>query len=173
MGYTTEFEGAFMFDQPLTSIQVAYINKFAETRRMFRSAIMARYLLDEERHAVGLPIGDDGGYFVGGTGFCGQDDDASILDHNEPPPTQPGLWCKWVVNNNGTFLLWSGTEKFYDYVEWLEYLIENFFKRWGRVLSGTVTYRGDDPGDAGKIVIEGNKVNKIPMATEDMSHDRI
>ncbi len=158
MGYTTEFEGSFMFDQPLTSIQVAYINKFAETRRMLRSAAMATYLPDDERHAVGLPIGTDGEYFVGGAGFHGQDDDESVIDRSEPPRTQPEIWCQWVVAADGESLLWDGSEKFTEYIEWLEYLIANFFQRWGRVLSGAVAYEGEDAEDAGTIVIEDNKV---------------
>ena len=83
---------------------------------------------------VNLPAGIDGEYFVGGGGCAGQKHDRSIIDYNRPPRTQPGLWCQWVVTKtqDGTDVIaWDGGEKFYDYVEWLCYLIEHFFKPWG------------------------------------------
>ena len=36
MGYTTEFEGSFEFEEPLTDEMMHYINRFSRTRRMKR-----------------------------------------------------------------------------------------------------------------------------------------
>lgn len=33
----------------------------------------------------------------------------------------PGIWCQWIINDDGC-LCWNSGEKFYNYVEWLEYL---------------------------------------------------
>ncbi len=159
MGYTTEFKGSFAFDKPLTGEQTAYLQKFAETRRMWRDASKAEGLPDATRTAVGLPVGCDGGYFTGGLGFAGQDDDASVLDHNTPPLGQPGLWCKWAPNDDGTELIWDGREKFRNYIEWLKYLIEHFFTPWGVTLSGHVEWRGEDFDDRGVISIEDSQVH--------------
>ena len=38
------------------------------------------------------------------------------MDINEPPKTKPGLWCKWIINEDGD-LCWNGEEQFYYYFE--------------------------------------------------------
>ena len=84
-----------------------------------------------------------------------------MTDSNKPPTGQPGLWCQWTPNDDGTAIVWDGGEKFYDYVAWLEYLVKNFLKPWGYVLNGTVNWSGEDQGDVGKIVAKDNKVSKV------------
>lgn len=161
MGYTTDFKGQFTLDKPLRPEHAAYLRAFAETRRMKRNPDKASAMPDPRREAVGLPIGVEGGYFVGAGGFAGQDRDASIIDYNQEPDEQPGLWCKWVPTEDGTGIEWSGAEKFYDYVEWLNYLIEHFFTRWGYVISGKVSYQGEDSSDRGKVkIVKGRAVRK-------------
>ena len=100
-------------------------------------------------------------YFVGGVGDFGQDDDPSVIDHNDPPKNQPGLWCQWVPSADGGGIEWNGGEKFYYYVEWLNYIIKNFLIPWGLVLNGTVKWRGEDFDDAGKILVKDNVVSKV------------
>lgn len=39
MGYTTEFEGCFVLDKPLTKEEADYLLKLSDTRRMKRNAI--------------------------------------------------------------------------------------------------------------------------------------
>ena len=159
MGYQTEFKGRLRFTTPLTAAQVAYIRKFSDTRRMKRDANKASSLPDPVRLAAGIAgVGEEGGYFVGGGGDFGQGHDLSVLDHNKEPKGQPGLWCKWTVNNAGTQLGWSGAEKFYDYVQWLKYLITHFFNVWGVKLNGKIRWQGEELGDIGTIVVEDSKV---------------
>ena len=161
MGYTTDFFGKFSFNKPLLKEHITYINKLSETRRMKRNADIAANMNDPIREAVRLPIGFEAEYFVGGGGFAGQEHDSSIIDYNGSPSVQPGLWCKWCISSCGNFLEWDGAEKFYRYVEWLEYLIENFFERWGYILNGEVEFQGEDPKDKGIIICKDNKVRKI------------
>ena len=71
MGYHTDFDGVFTLDQPLTEAQRTYLHRFASTRRMKRSESKVAELPDPIREAVGLPVGKDGGYFVGSTGKHG------------------------------------------------------------------------------------------------------
>jgi hypothetical protein len=52
-----------------------------------------------------------------------------FVDLNLPPGNQPSLWCQWRVNDQGDRLEHTGGEKFDEYVEWLEYLVERFFLR--------------------------------------------
>jgi hypothetical protein len=75
-----------------------------------------------------------------------------------PPSTQPGLWCQWVAGDGGNSIEWDGGEKFYDYIDWIKYLINNFLKTWGYTINGTVKWRGEDFSDIGKIVIVDNQV---------------
>lgn len=53
----------------------------------------------------------------------------------------------------------NGGEKFYYYTEWLEYLIENFFKHWGITVNGKVNWYGEEPTDIGVIEIVDNVVS--------------
>lgn len=158
MGYTTDFVGCFKLSKPLTPEQTAYLKKFNYTRRMKRDPSIAATLPDPERIAVGLDIGPEACFFVGGTGFAGQDDDKSVVNHNEQPEGQPGLWCKWVPNDTGEYIGWDGCEKFYDEIVWLNYIIKNFLKPWKLKLNGVVRYQGERNDDFGSIVVIDNKI---------------
>lgn len=161
MGYDTDFTGQFNLDKPLRPKHAAYLKLFSETRRMKRNHDVALTLPDPVRVKVGLPIGVEACYFTGGLGDFGQGHDASIVDYNGPPQGQPGLWCKWVPGADGKAIVWSGAEKFYDYTEWLEYLIGNFLAPWGYSLSGEVAWQGEDNDDCGVIYAQNNKVEAV------------
>jgi len=88
--------------------------------------------------------------------MAGQDKDSSIIDYNSPPTTQPGLWCQWIPSKSKDAIEWDGNEKFYDYVEWIQYMINNFFSPWGYVLNGIVYWKGEDENDVGLINIKNN-----------------
>jgi hypothetical protein len=162
MGYTTAFEGRVQIEPPLEPVQIMYINKFNATRRMKRDARQAEAMPDPIRSRVNFPIGKEGAYFVGATGPSGQDRDGSIVNYNEPPEAQPGLWCQWEVTDDGAFLQWDGAEKFYNYTAWLVYLIEHFFKPWNRRLNGEIQWRGETPEDVRVIVVRDNVVVTRP-----------
>ena len=158
MGYDTNFEGEFSCSPPLAEKHRKYFEQFTQTRRMRREATVAATLPDPIRDAVGLPIGEEGCNFVGGTGSIGRDNDVSVLDHNQPPADQPGLWCEWVATQDGKFIVWNGSEKFYSYVEWLRYIIQHYFEPWGYTVNGEVEWQGEDRDDLGKIIVEKNMV---------------
>lgn len=187
MGYTTDFQGQLNFDRVLTNEEMNYIKKFNDSRRMKRDVSKLYEIYKGEGGNPFLPkeqtYGNEGEYFVGGTGHAGQDRDDSIIDYNGAPGNvlksndedfgtywsrhtkqiqdglcQPGLWCQWTINEDGTCLEWDGGEKFYNYVEWLEYLIQHFFDKWGVKLNGEITWEGEDSGDMGKIVVVDNVV---------------
>lgn len=166
MGYTTNFIGAFTLSRKLTGPEYLYLYHFSRTRRMKREACAAAAMKDPWRKAVNLSVGCDGEYFVNASGFAGQGKDASIIEYNIPPGEQPGLWCKWVPETNRQHISWNGVEKFYDYVEWLEYLIEHFLDRWGITVRGIVKYYGEADEDFGFIVVKDNKVRQIKGTIE-------
>lgn len=156
MGYTTEFKGEFTLDRPLSPEHKAYLVKFSEQRHMKRDPKVTESLPDPVRQAVGLEVGPEGDFFVG-------DDDPSqqvpsIIDHNECPEDQPGLWCQWIPNEDGTAIVWDGGDKFYNYREWLLYVIDYFLAPWGYVLNGDVVWQGDDYDDVGLLAVRNNEV---------------
>ena len=144
MGYTTDFKGGFKINKPLREGLKNYLTKFSETRRMKRK-------LDDK-------FGVEGEFYVDGGGYAGQDRESNIIDYNSPPKTQPGLWCQWIPNEDGTEIVWDGGEKFYEYVAWLEYIIKNFLEPEGYVLNGEVYFQGEYSNDNGVIVVTYNKV---------------
>lgn len=168
MGYNTEFEGSFEFEEKLSDEMIQYINRFSTTRRMKRDVEKIKETYhDWKQLSFNGNLGEDGEYFVGDSEWLidwrsrNNDIDPSIIDYNEPPATQPGLWCQWIVSLDGKYLEWDGNEKFYDYVEWLDYLITHFFTPNNIFLNGNVMWRGDDFDDMGKITVEHNKITVI------------
>ncbi len=99
-------------------------------------------------------------------------------DHRAEDVGFPGIWCQWIVvqprqdvvgtegvlsreGENYQVLSWDGNEKFYDYVEWLRYLIARFFDLWGVKLDGELTWQGEERADVGKIVVESSEVRVL------------
>lgn len=182
MGYTTDFDGQITIASRSTLTkeqiadlfgagvhggtglnphEIAYLKRFAATRRMKRKL---------------------GPYYCG-SGFAGQDNGPDIIDYNDSPHRQPNLWCQWVPNEDGTALVWDQGEKFYDAELWMAYLIDTFLRPGARLqeelknpisgrwyapefqhftfdhsLNGTVWAQGEDFNDRWKLVVENNDV---------------
>ena len=162
MGYTTDFDGVFNLDKPLTHEHADYLRAFSYTRRIKRDSKKARALDDPKRKAVGLLVGREGEFFVGSErdGNYGQGNDDSVVEHNYPPSTQPSLWCQWEPTEENDGIQWDGGEKFYEYTEWLKYIIKNFLEPWGYVLNGEVMWRGEEMTDIGVLVVKDNVVSE-------------
>lgn len=162
MGYNTDFVGDFVIEPPLSKEQYGYLTKFSNVRHVKRDEAKVELLDDPYRKSVELPVGKDGEYFVGGFGFCGQDQDSSVISFNDTPSSQPSLWCQWIPNDDGSKLSWDGNEKFYAYVEWLAYIDSNFLKPWNRSISGIVGWQGEDMTDCGAIVAGPYGIVSLP-----------
>ena len=156
MGYTTIFDRTFKLNKRLLDSEAIYLLEFSRTRRMKRNPAILQSIPDPARAAVNLPVGEEGCYFVNQK--WDEDSEVSVVNHNRPPKTQPGLWCKWIPTADGGGIKWSGAEKFYDYVEWLQYIINNFLKPWGYVLRGEVNWQGEREEDVGMILVENNVI---------------
>lgn len=149
MGYSTDFEGSFFLDRKLDQETFELINGLATTRRMKRKGLSKKF-------------GVDGEFFYDKTSKdSGQEHTPDIVDYNRPPSTQPSLWLQWHVEDDMQTISWDGGEKFYCYVEWIQYLIEKILNPKGYVLNGTVKWLGEDPADSGKIRIKNNIVNVL------------
>jgi len=170
MGYTTEFFGSFTFNKPVDEKLRTYVNNFSYVRHMRRDVdkIKEAYPNWQDMCYNG-DLGYEGQYFTNvDDNWFGQTKDISIIDYNTPPNGVPGLWCKWIINKEGTELYWDGTEKFYNYVQWLYYLIDNFFAPNGYILDGHVDYQGESEEDRGVIGIDKNKISKYEVDDEFM-----
>lgn len=154
MGYSTDFEGHIDIEPPLSTEEMTFLEKFAESRRMKR---------------------EQGPYFVEGSednwNYPGVNMDAG--DHNHPPDGQPGLWCHWVPGNGGRMLEWDEGEKTYDFAEWLKYLIEHFIGSnpkaksqlpflQNHVLNGEIKAEGEDGDDRWDLIVRDNEVYVKP-----------
>jgi len=80
-------------------------------------------------------------------------------DRHEESEGYPSYYCQWMPTEDGLALEWDEEEKFYSYVEWLEWLIKNFFKEKGYILNGEVEWEGEEQGDVGKIIVKDNVVS--------------
>ena len=161
MGYSTEFFGELEFNKPITDELKDFINKFADVRHMKRDVNKLKEIHPNwMNECYKGNLGNDGEYFIGGKGLYGQGEDKDIISYNNPPVDVPGLWCQWIINDYGN-LEWDGNEKFYNYVEWLEYLIKHFFEPEGYILNGIINFQGDESDDCGYIKVTNNIVEQI------------
>lgn len=163
MGYSTDFIGGFKLDKAANAEQINYINTFSSTRRMTRNPDELFKLYNGEFGFKGK-YGIEGEYFAREDGDFGQTKDSSIISYNSHPSTQPGLWCQWILSEDGTELIWDDNEKLYNYVNWLKYLIDNFFTVWDIKLSGEIKYQGEDMEDRGLISVVDNLVTSKKLA---------
>lgn len=163
MGYTTDFEGKIYIDEPVPIRDIEYINSLFRTRRMKRNVDMIKAIFpDWSLMCYNGVLGIEGEFFVHSP-CMGQLRDESIEDYNDPPSTQPGLWCSWVIvpitdtkekTEVPVTIEWNGAEKFYSYTMWLEYIFLNFFKRPNYHPYGVIFAQGEDPTDAKYIIVE-------------------
>lgn len=150
MGYSTDFSGQFNLDKRLDDETFNFLNKFANTRRMARH-------FDQNGTAYGV----EGEFYVDGKGSMGQDTDETVIDGNRPPRTQPGLWCQWIPTEDHMSIEWDGGEKFYNYEEWLLYIINNFLAPKGYTLNGQVKWQGEYGDDFGILKVRNNIVTCV------------
>jgi hypothetical protein len=79
-------------------------------------------------------------------------------DRHEDLEQKLSYYCQWKPTEDGLHLEWDGNEKFYAYVEWLEYLIKEFFQPKGYILNGKIDWEGEENDDIGKIIVKDNKI---------------
>lgn len=153
MGYTTDFDGTVTIVPPLNDKEIKYLNAFSDTRRMDRTK---------------------GPYYVGDT-TNGIDVENDVINSNQPPMGQPGVWCQWIPTEDGTAIEWDGNEKFYNALEWMEYIIEHFFgdrplARIGNIefdflqchtINGFIEAHGEEVDDIWAIKVTNNKVKLL------------
>lgn len=137
MGYTTQFRGEFKLNKPADA-NVQYILRGLHDTRRIKRALPTAY-------------GYEGEFYFG-------DSDFGVLDFNSPPATQPSLYCQWKLMSDNLTIAWDGGEKFYEYIDWLKYIVHGVLKPHGYILNGEVRYRGEEFDDFGTIQVIDNMI---------------
>jgi hypothetical protein len=107
-----DFAGSVQVVPPLNSAEAGYLERFSDTRRM--------------RRRSGPYTAEPFDPFA--------PDRVDVLDVNEPPEGQPGLWCEWAASPDGREIAWNHrTGKFTFAADWLEYLIAQFLAPGARL----------------------------------------
>lgn len=212
MGYTTDFAGEITIEPPLNEHEISFLKDFNEHRRMSRhkGAYFVKGSGDFGQGADEDVIDHNGTEcvserYVKNPGF----DEVMGHSANNPrmirikidpvcppesgtPAQMPGLWCQWVPGGdlddplrNATVLGWDGGEKFYDSVDWMIYLVDNFLRphafassdkgrelvelageterfshfTFDHVLNGIIEAQGEESDDHWRLVVVNNEVS--------------
>jgi len=75
-------------------------------------------------------------------------------------------WCQWIPSKDRKYIEWDGQEKFYGYIYWIKYIVNNILKPGGYELNGEVEWFGEDRKDIGKISIINNKIKIMKLKWE-------
>jgi len=154
MGANYSSSGIFTVSPPLTEEHAAYLHRFHQTRRMKRDSKLLAATPDPTRVAVGLPVGKQGGYFVGASSDDSSYREPSVIDSSKPPTGQPGLWCPWVPTEDRSGI--QHKDGNHSQAKWLRYIIEHFLRPWGYTVDGTVFLEGEY--DKGRVTAYKNFV---------------
>jgi hypothetical protein len=164
MGYTTKFEGSFKLNMQLDESTIKLLKGIYTTRRMKRDINKLSEKFRISKQLAELKYGIDGEFYYNEEDFpnFGQNDnDETIIDYNKPPGEQPNLWCQWKYFEDHNIIAWDGDEKFYNYVEWIEYIIKHILSPRKYKLNGEVKWIGEESDDRGTIIINKNDVMVI------------
>lgn len=69
--------------------------------------------------------------------------------------------CDWELNDDDKTIGFNGSEKFYEYVPWMQYITDSLKQKFGIEVSGEVNYSGEDFEDHGILKIVDGKVLQI------------
>jgi hypothetical protein len=156
MGYLTWFEGTFKLDKPLKPEHLVYLQAFTEADHWKMRVEGLEKLPDPLREAVGLPVGEEGCYFIGV--YPNPEISKFVLDSQNPPRGLPDRFCHWRPTADGQAIEWDCMGKFYDYEGWLLTLIDDFLYPWGYSLNGEVKWQGEMDDDYGVLIVQDTTV---------------
>lgn len=159
MGYSTYFSGSFTINKKVDDETYALLEGLNRTRRMKRDPAKLAKRLKMKKKEVIEKYGDECQLYIPeGSSYESQKDTDDVVNGNEPPKGQPGLWCGWQIQEDRKTICHDGGEKFYDYIEWIEYLINVVLKPRGYVVNDEVTWQGEESDDMGAIEVINNTV---------------
>ena len=155
MGYHTTFNGTIKLDRPLDAQLADYIRAFSESRRIKLDPEKVDHSQEKLRIAAGLPVGIEGEFCIS---VGDESKHPAVINYNQHPDTQPGLWCDWTISADNKYIEWSGGEKFYEYIDWMKYIVRNFIVPFGYTADGEIEWQGEDESDFGIVGVDNNRV---------------
>jgi len=159
MGYSTDFEGCIDINKKVDEKTQKWLKGLSNTRRMKRDTKVLSKLLGITEEECLSEYGEDAKNYFDYIDM-GQRHTEDILNYNFPPSNQPGLWCNWTLGEDNNSIEWNGAEKFYEYIEWMRYIIDELVER-GYEMNGIISWEGEDRSDCGRIIVKDSKVNVI------------
>ena len=84
------------------------------------------------------------------------------------PINLPDAYCQWVLNKTRTAIEWDRVEKFYNYSDWLQCVID-LLKPSGFILNGKVEYQGEEISDHGWIEVNENVIKMITLEEKNVT----
>ena len=162
MGYNTDFTGEFKLNRKLNKKVKTLINGISQTRRMKRDVEKLAKRLKISKEKCIEKYGPNSEFYFDPKDIdnLGQTNTEDIIDYNTPPGRQPSLWCQWCYDENSKSICWDGGEKFYDYIEWIRYIVEYIIKPQKIYkLNGVVNWYGEEDDDKGTITIKDNEIS--------------
>lgn len=84
----------------------------------------------------------------------------TLYESDGPYPDQEGMplgRLQWVPSFTLDAIVWDGQEKFYDYVEWMQWLL-GWLTLKGIVANGALYWSGENITDHGEIIVENSTV---------------
>lgn len=163
MGYSTDFFGHFNLSKKLTKDQSDYLHLFSRSRHFEIDVSMVKQ--SDLMKRLDISIGKEGCFYIGQTIYNINYGLPYTINYNKPPADCPGLWCDWIPTEDNCGIQWGGGEKFYNYTEWLNFIITHFLKKWDIEISGNVRFQGEDISDFGFLRIKNG------VAIKDISNN--
>jgi hypothetical protein len=71
-------------------------------------------------------------------------------------------YFQWVPADTFEHIVWDGEEKFYKYVEQLQWLCGDWLDQRGIAANGALYWAGEETGDTGTITVTANVVSAHP-----------
>jgi len=176
MGYTTDFSGSVTIDREVDEETFNLLRGLNTTRRMKRDPKKLAKRLQKTTEEILKLYGKDCQFWVGDTESYGQTVTKDVTDNNAPPEDQPGLWCQWSILDDRKTIVWDGGEKFYEYTNWMIYIIEKILQPRGYIVNGEIYWQGEEPDDSGYIRVKNNIVEELYPLTyylDSKDHKRV
>ena len=160
MGYNTDYKGEFYIYKTSTGRKAKLPKKLgvllvnlSRTRRMYRDVKKLAEFLKISIKECKEKFGNYGEFYFHNDNKMGQTHTPDIIDFNNPPPTQPGLWCNFTYDSKKNAVVWNSSEKTYDGTQWIDYILRILHKN-GYEMRGTMVWRGGELGPLGTINVD-------------------
>jgi len=91
----------------------------------------------------------------------------------------PDSYLQWVPSEDLKAIVFDGNEKFYDYTEWLKWVIDNWIVKWGITANGEMLWSGEQTSDNGVIRVINNVVEAVsnqqkqPKSRQPLTHRKL